>query len=78
MCNDTDSHKLLAIITAIHHKGIGETLDYRALGLPESLDSIAASRVGDIDWRPDLNVVAVVVIRVSESSDKRPLNPLKA
>ena len=60
MCNDPDSHKLLAVVAAIHHKGVGEALNDRALCLAESLDSIATCRVGDVDGRADLNVVAVV------------------
>ena len=41
VCNDPDSHKLLAVVAAIHHKRIGEALNDRALCLAESLDSIA-------------------------------------
>lgn len=39
--NDPDSHKLLAVVAAIHHKRIGEALNDRALCLAESLDGIA-------------------------------------
>ena len=41
VCNDPDSHKLLAVVAAVHHKRIGETLNDRALRLAESLDGIA-------------------------------------
>ena len=41
VCNDPDSHKLLPVVAAIHHKGISETLNDRALCLAEPLDGIA-------------------------------------
>lgn len=41
VCNDPDSHELLAVIAAVHHKGVGEALNDRALCLAESLDGIA-------------------------------------
>ena len=41
MCNDPDSHELLAVVAAIHHKGVGEALNDGALCLAESLDGIA-------------------------------------
>ena len=57
--NDADGHKLLAIVTSIHHKGIGEALNDGAVGLAEALDGIAAGRVRDVDGGPDLDVVTV-------------------
>ena len=41
MCNDPDSHELLAVVAAIHHKGVGEALNDGALCLAESLNGIA-------------------------------------
>lgn len=41
VCNDPDSHELLAVVAAIHHKRIGEALNDRALRLTESLDGVA-------------------------------------
>jgi len=42
VCDYADSHKLLAVVAAIHHQGICEAFDDGALGLAESLDSISA------------------------------------
>ena len=60
MADDSHSHELLAIIAAVHHERIGEALNDGAIRFPKSLDGIAACRMGDVDRRPDLNVVAVV------------------
>ena len=57
--NYSDSHELLAVITAIHHEGVGETLDDWAVGLAEALDSITPGRVRDVDGGPYLDVVTV-------------------
>ena len=57
VCDNADGHQLLAVVAAVHHERVGEALDDRALSLSESLCSIAACRVGDIDWLADLNVV---------------------
>jgi hypothetical protein len=57
--NNTDGHKLLSVITAVHHQGVGETLDDWALRLSESLLCVSTGRVGDVDWGADLDVVAV-------------------
>jgi hypothetical protein len=43
--DNSDSHELLAVVAAVHHERVGEALDDGALGLPESLDGIAAGRV---------------------------------
>ena len=59
MSNDADSHELLAVVAAVHHEGICETLDDGAVGLPEALDGIAAGGVRDVDGGADLDVVAV-------------------
>ena len=40
VCNNPDSHELLAVVAAIHHKRIGEALNNRALCLAKSLDGI--------------------------------------
>lgn len=60
MSDNSDSHQLLSVIAAVHHQGVGETLDDWALCLSESLLCISAGRVGDIDWCSDLDVVAVL------------------
>jgi hypothetical protein len=56
--NDADGHELLSVVTAIHHQGVGETLDDGALCLSESLLCVSAGGVGDVDWGADLDVVA--------------------
>jgi hypothetical protein len=56
--NNANSHELLSVVTTVHHKGIGETLDDGALSLAESLDSISASGMGDVDGAADLDVIA--------------------
>lgn len=57
--NDADSHELLAVVAAVHHQGVGETLNDRAVGLAESLDGISAGGVGDVDGVAQRDVVAV-------------------
>ena len=56
--DDADSHELLSVVAAVHHERVGETLDDGALGLPEPLNGISASRVGDVDGGADLDVIA--------------------
>lgn len=57
--DNSDSHELLAVVSAVHHEGVGQSLNDRAVGLSESLDGISASGVGDIDGVSQRNVVAV-------------------
>lgn len=45
--DDSDGHELLAVVSAVHHHGVGETLNDGALGLAESLGGITASRVAN-------------------------------
>jgi hypothetical protein len=40
--DDAHSHELLSVVAAVHHERVGEALNDGALGLPESLDGIAA------------------------------------
>jgi hypothetical protein len=56
--NDADSHKLLSVVTTVHHQGVGETLDDWALCLSESLLCVTTGRVGDVDWCADLDIIA--------------------
>jgi hypothetical protein len=56
--DDADGHELLSVVTAVHHQGVGETLDDRALCLSESLLGVSAGGVGDVDGGSDLDVVA--------------------
>ena len=59
--DDANGHEFLAVVTAVHHQGVGKALDDWALSLSEALDGISASRVGDVDGRADLNVVTGIV-----------------
>jgi hypothetical protein len=65
--NDADSHELFTVVATVHHEGVGETLNDRALGLSKALDGISASRVRDVDWCADLDVIAVGKISVQNS-----------
>lgn len=56
--DDADSLQLLAVVAAVHHQRVGKTLDDGALRLAESLGGITAGRVGEVDGRPDLHVIA--------------------
>ena len=59
VCHNPDSHQLLAIVTTVHHQRVGQSLNDRALRLSESLCGISAGGVGDVDGRPDLDVIAI-------------------
>lgn len=48
MLHNADSHHLLAVVAAVHHQRVGETLNDGALGLAEALDVEAASAVRDV------------------------------
>ena len=65
--NDADGHKLLAVVAAVHHEGIGETLNDGAVGLAKAFDGIAAGRVRDVDGGADLDVVTVEKELVSQN-----------
>lgn len=56
--DNADSHQLLSVVAAVHHEGVGETLNDGAVGLAEALDGIAAGRVRQVDGGTDLDVVA--------------------
>lgn len=59
MSNYSDGHELFAVVAAIHHQRVGKALDYGALCLAESLDSISAGGVRDVDWGAYLNIISV-------------------
>lgn len=59
MSNNSDGHDLLSVVSAVHHERVGETLNDGALGFPESLSSISASGVRDVDRLSDLDVIAI-------------------
>ena len=54
-----DGHKLLSVVSSVHHHGVGETLDDRALRLAESLDCITTGGMRGVYWRADLDVISV-------------------
>ena len=60
MGDNADGHDLLSVVAAVHHEGVGETLNDGALGLAESLLGVTTSRVGEVDGLTDLDVVAEV------------------
>ena len=45
--NNANSHELLAVVAAVHHEAVDETLDNGALGLLETLGSESGGRVGE-------------------------------
>ena len=57
--NDADGHELLSVVAAVHHEGVGKTLNDGALGLAETLLGVAAGGVRKVDGSADLDVVAV-------------------
>ncbi len=58
MGDDSDGHELLAVIPAIHHERIRETLDDGALRFSETLDGVSAGGMGNVNRLADLDVVA--------------------
>lgn len=60
--NDSDSHELLAVVATVHHQGVRQSLDDRALSLSESLCGITTGRVRKVDGSSDLDVIAANVI----------------
>lgn len=46
--DNADSHQLLAVVAAVHHHGVGQTLHNGALGLAETLGGITSSRVWQV------------------------------
>ena len=58
MCNDSYCHKLLAVISTIHHQRICEPFNYGAIRFTEALYRIAASGVRDVDGGADLDVIS--------------------
>ena len=68
MGDDADSHELLAVVTTIHHEGVREALDDRAIGFTEALNGITTGGVRDVDWRAYLDVVTVEKARSVRAS----------
>lgn len=57
MRDDAHGHEFLAVVSAVHHQGVGQSLDDGALGLAEPLHRVSSRRVRDVDRRPNLNVI---------------------
>ena len=70
VCNNANSHKLLSIVTSVHHQGVGQALDDGALCLSESLLCISAGGVGDVDRSSDLDVIAVKSALLAQSPSR--------
>lgn len=76
MGNNANSHELLSVVTAVHHQGVGETLDDWALCLTESLLCVTTGGMGDVDGGADLDIIAVVVLAVPHSRSPFLLTPI--
>lgn len=46
--DDANGHQLLAVVAAVHHHGVGQTLHDGALSLAETLGGITSSRVWQV------------------------------
>ena len=46
MLDDPDGHELLSVVPPVHHEGVDETLDDRALGLAKTLGGVTTAGVG--------------------------------
>jgi hypothetical protein len=68
VCHNPDSHQLLSVVATVHHQGVGQSLDNRALGLSESLCGISTGGVRSVDGGADLDVVATGVLSASCST----------
>ena len=73
MCDDPNSHQLLAVVSTVHHEGVGQSLNDRALCFSESLCGVSTGRVGDIDGGADLNVVTGAVMSVIDDYKLSPI-----
>ena len=58
MSDDSNGHEFLAVVSAVHHQGVGQSFDDGTLRLAESLDRVPSGRVGDVDRGTDLDVIA--------------------
>jgi hypothetical protein len=75
--DNAGSQELLSVVAAVHHDGVGQTLNDGALSLAETLSGIAASGVGDVDRGADLDVIAVKKGLACLVLDNWPFNPLE-
>ena len=57
--DDSHRHELFAVVASVHHQGVCQALDDRALGFAKAFHGVAAGGVGDVDWVADLDVISV-------------------
>lgn len=55
--NDANRHQLLSVVAAVHHQGVGKSLNDWALSLAEALCGISAGGVREIHGLSDLNII---------------------
>ena len=48
--DDAEGHELLAVVAAVHHEAVDETLNNGALSLAEALLVVSPGGVGDVDF----------------------------
>jgi hypothetical protein len=72
MGDDADGLELLSVVPAVHHDGVGETLNDGALSLAEALDGISAGGVREVDGLADLDVVSELHTNTESVSDSSP------
>lgn len=70
--DNADGHELLSVVAAVHHQGVGQTLNDGAVSLAESLDSVSASRVRDVDGVAEGDVVTVPMVRLARQFPSSP------
>ena len=59
MRDDANSHEFLAVVAAVHHERVGQTLDDGALSLAEAFHCVPPGGVRYVDGLADLDVVAM-------------------
>ena len=64
MSDNSDSHQLLAVVSTIHHEGVGQAFDDGALCFAESLCGVSAGGVWHVDGGADLDVITTVLLSV--------------
>lgn len=60
--DDAYGLQLLSVVAAVHHEGVGQTLDDWALGLAEAFYGVAAGGVREVDGVADVHVVAICLV----------------
>lgn len=55
--DDSNGLQLLTVVSAVHHQGVGQSLNDWALSLSESLGGVSTSSVRNENWGSNLDVV---------------------